>query len=92
MVRQNRVRVSGSSPREWAKQGDSGRTIKRSFCGTCGTPLFIALDALPDALGIAAGTLDDPTLFQPGMELWLSSAPPWHQRQPGVAQFEKGPA
>jgi len=25
------------------------------------------------------------------MELWLASAPPWHQPQPGAVRFDKGP-
>jgi hypothetical protein len=91
MLRRSDVAFTGAEPREWAKQGDSGRDITRAFCGTCGSPLFVALEALPGAIGITAGSLDDPSVFRPGMELWLGSAPDWHQPQPGVLHFDKGP-
>ena len=91
MLRKDEVTVTAGQAQEWTKQGDSGRRITRSFCGICGTPLFIALEMLPDMLGIMAGSLDDPSLFRPGVEIWLSSAPPWHRPAPEVPHFEKGP-
>jgi hypothetical protein len=90
MIRKAEVSVTGQA-QAWTKQGDSGRSITRSFCGTCGTPLFIALEMLPDAVGLAVGSLDDPSAYKPGMEIWLDSAPPWHRPAPDVPQFKKGP-
>jgi hypothetical protein len=92
MLRKNDVTITDGEPRQWSKRGDSGRGITRAFCATCGSPLFITLEALPDAVGLTAGSLDDPSVFRPGMELWLGSAPPWHRPEPGVPHFDKGPA
>ena len=91
MMQKSAVTVVTGQPREWAKQADSGRRITRSFCGACGTPLFISLEALPDALGMMVGSFDNPTFFRAKAELWLSSAPPWHRPEPDVPHFEKGP-
>ena len=91
MLRKSDVTITGGPPTGWTKQADSRRRITRSLCGACGTPLFISLEALPEALGVMVGTLDDPSFFRPGMEIWLSSAPPWHRPEPGVPHFEKGP-
>ena len=91
IMRKAEVSVTQGRAQAWTKQGDSGRAITRSFCGTCGSPLFIALEALPDMAGIAAGSLDDPSAFKPGMEIWLDSAPPWHRPEPDVPHFKKGP-
>ncbi len=76
MMRKNDVRMTEGQAQEWTKHGESGRRITRSFCGTSGTALIIALEAIPDAVGVSAGSLDDPSVFKPGMEIWFDSAPP----------------
>ena len=72
----NAVHVSGE-PTYFDVKGDSGRRMTRGFCQTCGSQLFALLEALPNALGIRAGTLDDPSLFSPTMDFYASSAAPW---------------
>src|SRR4051812_29546423 len=43
--------------------GDSGDSISRGFCPTCGSRLFGQGAAFPQVISILAGTLDDPTCF-----------------------------
>lgn len=41
----------------------SGKRVGAHFCQTCGTKLFLDFDRFPDAVGVYAGTFDDPNWF-----------------------------
>lgn len=71
---------------------DSGKKLSRGFCPTCGSPLFSRAEMLPDGVGIKAASLDDPSVFKPGMNLYMSSAPPWAPVAAGIPQFPKMPS
>ena len=47
---------------EHLSQADSGNTMRRRFCPSCGTPLFAESLDLPDYMAVRAGALDDPEL------------------------------
>ena len=42
-------------------------------------------------IGILAGTLDDPSWFQPQMDIFVSDAQPWDQMDPKIPKFEQYP-
>ena len=42
---------------------EMGRAWKNEFCRTCGTTLFMHLEAWPGDVGIAGGTFDPPTFW-----------------------------
>ena len=58
-----------------------GGKHKRGFCPECGTRLtggeFEGRDS--PFIGILAGTLDDPSWFQPQMDIFVSDTQPWDQ-------------
>ena len=56
---------------------ESGNHMRRSFCPSCGTPLFSEAAERPQALVVRIGTLDDPAAVPPQMTIWTSSAPQW---------------
>jgi hypothetical protein len=70
---------------------DSGKKLRRGFCGTCGSPLLGRPERNPDMAVIAVGSLDDPSIFKPGMDIFTSSAQPWDQLSPATAKFPKMP-
>ncbi len=41
----------------------SGKTVHIHFCADCGTKLWLTFERFPDAVGIYAGTFDDPCWF-----------------------------
>src|SRR5262252_1164038 len=53
------VTVEGA-PRFHKVTADSGSAIERGFCASCGSPLLIKLERVPDILGLLAGSLDEP--------------------------------
>lgn len=82
--------VTKGEPVRFAKQGDSGATVHRAFCGDCGTPLW-SEPAHEPFMPIKVGALDDASDLTPQMHIYTGSAPDWHQTQEGAACFEKMP-
>lgn len=41
----------------------SGKTVHVHFCSGCGTKLWLSFERFPNAIGIYAGTFDDPRWF-----------------------------
>jgi hypothetical protein len=70
---------------------DSGKSIKRGFCPNCGVRLFGLPSVLPDVTAIAAGSVDDPSIFKPGGDYFVASAQPCDYMSPSMQKFPKGP-
>ena len=59
----------------FAKAADSGATATRRFCPVCGTTV---MDENGSGISVlAAGTLDDPSLFRPQFVVFARSRPHW---------------
>jgi hypothetical protein len=59
----------------------------RGFCAECGSRLLRGKSDFGQ--GIAAGTLDDPSLYKPQHEIWTSDAQPWDHVDPKLPKFQK---
>ena len=57
--------------------GDSGKPLKRFFCGNCGAAIYNEPDAIPDFTVLKAGTLDDTSWLNPTMQIYCDSTQPW---------------
>ena len=77
---------------DYTSKADSGNTMHRQFCGSCGTPLFTQSEARMHTVGVRAGTLDDTELGKPQAIIWTASAPSWAAFEPGIPQEPKGSA
>jgi hypothetical protein len=84
------VHISGE-PRYHKIVGDAGRVIERGFCPTCGSQVTMKLERLPDILGLHAGSLDDPSIFRPMMDIFTASAQPWDHMNPDIQKHAEGP-
>ncbi|MDB6002710.1 MAG: hypothetical protein JWP52_4409 [Rhizobacter sp.] len=51
--------------------------VTRAFCEACGSPLVYANADDPSTLDVTTVSMDDPTLFAPTRELWLSHKIGW---------------
>lgn len=71
--------------------GDSGGLVGRGFCPNCGSLLF-SKPPNPELMGILAGSLDDPSWFNPTMDLYTASAQPWDYMNPNLSKFAKMPS
>ncbi|MBW4537165.1 MAG: GFA family protein [Pleurocapsa minor HA4230-MV1] len=71
--------------------GDSGSIVSRGFCPNCGSRLF-SKPPIPEFMGIMAGSLDNPSWFQPEADLYTASAQPWDYLNPDLPKFAKFPS
>jgi hypothetical protein len=77
------------TPASFALTADSGATVIRQFCATCGSPLFASSAVSPALLAIKAATLDDPSWLEPAAHIWIDSAPKWACVPSGPLMFPK---
>jgi hypothetical protein len=75
-----------------AKPADSGNIMRRGFCPTCGACVVGRPEAMPDLIGVTAGSLDDPSRFAPQFVFYTRSAQPWDRVDPALAHFETVPS
>ncbi|MCU0948506.1 MAG: GFA family protein [Porphyrobacter sp.] len=57
--------------------GDSGATVRRQFCNTCGSPIFSLVESPPGLVFVKAGTLDDTTMLKPSFHCYTKSKQDW---------------
>ena len=57
-------------------KGSSGNRIRRHFCPTCSSPIF-GEPYRPGMINLMVGTLDDPSIFKPTIEVFCDDAQPW---------------
>lgn len=63
------------SPTKFEKKSKEGRTVVRNFCGTCGSSLWGETEF--GLISLAAGSLDEPSLFKPTHKVFAQDAPEW---------------
>ncbi|HRY04070.1 MAG TPA: GFA family protein [Beijerinckiaceae bacterium] len=69
---------------------DSGNTLKRSFCPKCGASIMSESSGRPGSAVLKAGTLDDPSVVKPTMQIWTRSAQPWVKLEGEMKSMEMG--
>ena len=66
-------------------------TARRGFCADCGSPLFGHGSTGPGLVGIKPASLDDPSCFEPLIDIWTASAQPWTKMDPALPKFPGAP-
>jgi len=84
------LKVSGSV-KFYDSKADNGNTMSRGFCTNCGSRVTGKSSGMPDVMIVLAGTLDDPTLFKPQMDIYTASAQPWDHMDPALPKFPTMP-
>ena len=69
------VEVSGDTT-AW----ESSATGRRHHCPTCGSPVYLAFDDVPE-IEVPTGIFDETGLYPPAYEIWCGTAEPWHDAQ-----------
>jgi hypothetical protein len=86
----NAVKLTGT-PRFYEVKADSGDTVRRGFCPTCGSPVVGATSSLPGVTTISAGSLDDPGVFKPQFVCYTIRGHAWDLVDPALPKFPKMP-
>lgn len=90
LVERETVSFTKGEPKRWDRLADSGNTVTEAFCGTCGTPIYVASSGRPLHMSLKAGATDKPTQFQADSQIWVSKAVPWHDTCRAEDRHEKG--
>ena len=90
VVRVSDIEIAGT-PKTFSVRGSSGGLTTRSFCANCGTPLFTRGEAVPEFMSIRFPTLDNPSDFQPMLDIWTSSAQPWVCLNQAIPHYPQSP-
>jgi hypothetical protein len=69
----------------------NGREAVRNSCVRCGSLVFGGIYGKDAMHTIYAGTLDDPSLFEPAMAINVKFKPDWVVLPDGIPQFEGMP-
>jgi hypothetical protein len=84
------LEVQGT-PASHAVRASSGMQTTRTFCASCGTPLFTQSEAHPQFTSIRFPTLDDAADFAPMLDIWTSSAQHWVCLDDRIPHFDRSP-
>lgn len=72
------------TPKRYADKADSGNTLNRFFCGTCGSPIYSQRETRPDIMVFRVGSLDDSSDLRITAHIWTASARPWIHIEDGL--------
>lgn len=78
-------------PNHYDVPTESGGTARRFFCGDCGSPVHAIPAVMSEVIGLRAGSLDDPSLYVPSVDIWTDSAQPWDWMNPALPKCGKQP-
>jgi hypothetical protein len=73
------------------RRAASGRSAREAFCPRCGSRLFGDGEGVPGLVLVTAGTLDDPTLFDPTDDIHTRLAPYWDTMDPTIGKWPDAP-
>lgn len=84
------VAIAGEA-KSWRVAGDSGNDKIHAFCPTCGTPVYLTFQAMPELIAVHAASLDDPGQFNPQMVAYAVRGHGWDRVDPALRVFERMP-
>ena len=75
----------------WRVAGDSGNEKIHSFCPSCGTPVYLTFAAMPELIAVHAGSLDDPSLFNPRVVTYGTGGHAWDAMDSSLQKLQRMP-
>lgn len=85
-----RVKLAGR-PASWDIVADSGNVKTHAFCPTCGSPVYLTFDAMPQLFTIHAASLDEPDRFAPQAVTYAVRGYAWDPIDPALPKFDRMP-
>ena len=72
-------------------RSDLETPVNRYFCRNCGTAIGSISPSRPNSMIIKVGTLDDPSVFNPGAAIFTCDQQAFHYIPDGLPSFDKRP-
>jgi hypothetical protein len=85
------VRFTGEA-RQFRSRAANGNEAVRNFCPVCSGLVFGGEIGKTASFTIYAGSLDDPSAFDPKVAIFARSRPPWAMIPPGLKVFDRLPS
>lgn len=86
-VLSSQLAVEGE-PQTFTNTGESGGTVTRHFCSTCGGRLYTSGSLPGDVVMIQAGSLDEPSSVTPQNVIYSKDAIAWDHFDPALEMFD----
>jgi hypothetical protein len=67
---------------------ESGNTVTRHFCATCGSRVFTENTGRPGLIGIAVGSADSSDWFEPAVVVYTRNRAKWDRTSTEIPNFE----
>jgi len=84
------VHFSGDT-RQFVAKSARGTDAVRNFCAVCGALVFGGVVGQDQSFTLYAGSLDDPSLFEPRIAIFTRDRPAWVVLPAGLKTFETLP-
>ncbi len=91
MFSADQVRIEGQTAQHQGTS-DLGTTVTRTFCPSCGSPIYGRNTGAPDFITLTAGTFDDPDTLAPEVIVFTEDRCAWDPIDPSLPAFETQPA
>ena len=82
--------LTSGEPKTFASD-ELEKTVTRMCCENCGTAIGTRSRALPGAVIIKVGTMDDPSVFKSQMAIFTIDSQDFHHIPEGLPAFERTP-
>ncbi len=90
-VKATQFSISSGAPSWFERQADRGHVMRRGFCSSCGSPLFLINGSNTRVMVLYAGSLDDPSWYKPSRDIFVASAQPWDLMHPDLPRDDVMP-
>jgi len=85
----DQVTIRGTAKR-FERPTAEGNVFETFFCPECGSTVYAKARKHPTLVGIAVGTIADPTFQPPVRSVWEQSMHKWVMLPQGIQHFPKG--
>lgn len=92
LVKEEDFKLEQGVPSSYERTSDRGHAMRRSFCSQCGSPIFLTNGGRSGAVILYAGSLDDPSWYEPSRDIFVKSAQPWDLMHSDLPKFDEMPS
>ena len=78
-------------PSSYEMIANSGGKSVRYFCNNCGSPIYSDVESTPDVFWIKQGTLDDTSIVNPTLSIFMNASQNWVKLDDTITKFETMP-
>jgi hypothetical protein len=88
VVKKSDFSITAGEPSWFESKADRGHSMYRGFCSACGSPVLLQNGASEGVMVLYAGSLDDPSWYQPQRDIFVASAQPWDVMDPDLPKLD----